>query len=78
MPKVIRSNKEILNEFSVKLRNELPDVYKVYRECMAADKREFGSMMLFAEKIGAHKPVIGRSMREYLNEIWPYIEGYEP
>ncbi len=75
---VVKSNKEILNVFIDKLRDELPDMYDIYRECMRVNRSEFRSMILFADRIGAPKPIEGKSMREYLNKIWPYIERYKP
>ncbi len=77
MPKVVKSNKVILNEFITKLKEEKPYLYGVYRKCMAKDKREFGSMVLFADKMRLPRPVIGKSMRDYLNSIWPFIERHK-
>ncbi len=74
----IKSRKESLNQFAAKLKEDFPDVHKIYRECMAADRREFISMVAFAKRIGAPEPVIGTLMTEYLNKIWPYIERYKP
>lgn len=78
MPKVVKSNKQILNEFLTKLKEEKPYLYDVYRKCMTKDSREFGSMVLFADKMRLPRPTIGGSMRDYLNKIWPYIERYKP
>ncbi len=75
---VVKSNKEILNAFASKLKDELPDMYDIYRECIMVNRNEFRSMIHFADRIGAPKPIIGKGMREYLNKIWPYIERYKP
>ena len=73
----VKSRKEVLNEFLFKLKEEKPQLYEVYRKCMTKDRREFGSMVLFADKMRWPRPVIGESMRDYLNKIWPYIERYK-
>jgi hypothetical protein len=77
MPTVIKSNKEILNDFLTRLKEENPYLYGVYRKCMTKDRREFGSMVLFADKLRLPRPVLGGSMRDYLNKIWPFIERYK-